>query len=159
MAVPIALTSVVISSRPEEAMREIETFLVSLSAGILKRKEYSIKAHVVHPDGFETKLKVKCHMLSEDDGQADVLEFTRRAGDSVLFLLVYRMFVASDMGRGALPSFYLGQILPKPPTLKPSSSPFQVPAIHLEEGGEKRKFVDVASVLADSEGVRVYLGI
>ncbi len=133
-----APTLMEVTTDPKQLMREMETWFVeALGAHILKRKAFSMKVWVAHPDGFDVTLKAKHNTLPERDG---VLEFTRRSGDWVLCTLVHRMF--SDFynaGCGsAPPAFYPGQML-QPVSLTPSPPPFEdVPALRLD-GGLKRK--------------------
>ena len=129
-----------VSEDAEWLMERIETFFVVLGANIIRRKPRSIKVELTHPDGFNASVSTKYYITAEgDEGIVDIL---RRSGDSVLFRIVYRKFVAYDFGRGEWPQPFLdGQMCPRP-VLKAHPLPFDLPAFRLDAGGEKRKLID-----------------
>ena len=122
-------------------MDRIESYFIEIGASIQRRSQYSIKAEVTHPDGFAVRLSAKYYM--EVDGvDGNIVDILRRAGDPLLFNIVYRQFLAYDFGRGEHPQpFFGGQMCPRvifeaqPPPLEPC-------AFRLDPGGEKRKRAD-----------------
>ena len=125
---------------PEEAdwiMERTETFFMEIGAIIAKRKPRSIKAGVAHPDGFTAFVSVKFYHGA--GGDVNIVNILRRSGDSVLFGIVYRQFLAYDFGRGEWPKlFYDGQMCPRP-VMKAHSPPLTLPSFRLDPSGEKRK--------------------
>lgn len=123
----------------EDARRAVdaaESFFMLLGAGIMQRKELSIKALVDHPDGFQTVVSVKASPMQENI----TMSVLRCSGDKMLFNIIHHMLAAFDMGRGVPPAaFWDGQILPRPVKLQCSPPPLDLPFFRLEGGGQKRK--------------------
>ena len=112
--------SCVTSEDARRAVEAAESFFMLLGAGIMQRKDLSIKALVEHPDGFQTVVSVKVHPMLEKG----VVEVLRCSGDKMLFNIIHHMLAAFDMGRGVPPAaFWDGQILPRPVKLRCSPPP------------------------------------
>ena len=126
----LASTSLVVHGSDD--IRGVEDFFTLLGAQIIKRKPHSITALIHHPDGFDTKIKAKYYEFDEN-----YIELMRRSGDGLVFMLVYKMFLAFEFGRGEVPKLYPGQICPKL-QMVPCEPSTDVPSFCLDSG-EKRK--------------------
>ena len=131
-------TSVRVHDDANWVMDRIEIYFMEIGASVQRRKQYSIKAEVTHPDGFAVRLSAKYYAnVGSVDG--NIVDILRRSGDALLFNIVYCQLLAYDFGRGEHPQpFYEGQMCPRvvmeaqPPLLEPL-------AFRLAPGGEKRK--------------------
>ena len=144
--VPLNPTSFVVREGVARTMEEAEGFFLTLGARITKRKMYSMRLVVGHPDGFATNLQVKYYQLADEEGGGeDMLEMLRRSGDPILFDIVFRMLIDYDMGHGVVPApFYDGQMVPRPVRIRSSAPPFLVvPMLRLDGGGDKRKAAEM----------------
>ncbi len=153
MAAALASTALALRGEPARALQEVEEFMLALETNIEQRRDLSLKASVAHPDGFWTTIKVKCHRFTEDTTLGDILEWRHHAGDFVLFALVWRMY-NDFLASGNRPSFFVGQMLPPAPVLKPVQSPHtdldDLPTFHLEGRGEKRTRADDVSEMREA---------
>ena len=117
------------------AMAGMESFLLLLGGEISKRTESTIVATLVHPDGFQ--VRVRAHYQIEDVGGKIVME--RLSGDVILFEIVYATCLKYDMGcNERIQTFFVGQMLPKL-VLTYEYPEYAPPFLRLDEGGMKRK--------------------
>ena len=128
------------------AMASAEEFLLAIGANIRRRKRRTILADVVHPDGFDCSVSIKYCVSQDEEGDNNVLQVRRRAGDAVLFYVVSKGITDWDCGKGKSPrKFYDGQICPRV-LVRPSPQPLMdIPPMPM--GGVKRKaeYVDTGS--------------
>ena len=128
---------VIVDCDGDTAMAKTEEFLFFIGAVIRRRKHRTILADVTHPDGFDINVSVKFYV--EEDGENNVLEVRRRAGDAVLFYLIFDRLSVWDCGKGQMKKFYDGQICPRV-VVGPQPTPMRVPVISLDQYGTKRKY-------------------
>ena len=123
-------------------MAKVEQFLFEIGAVIRKRKRNTILADVEHPDGFDCSVCFKYEVV--EDEEENFLEVRRRAGDAVLFYVVFQKLTEWDCGKGRSPAeFYDGQICPRvimQPKLHPDED---VPWMSLDGYGTKRKAAEI----------------
>ena len=100
-----------------DGMPQLEQFFVTIGGEITKSKPHSITARIEHPDGLSVHIKIKRH-----DAEEVLMEVMRRSGDSLLFMLIYRMVRSYDFGRGVPPEIFPGQLVSRPP-MTPLPSP------------------------------------
>ena len=137
----IGSTSVRIHDDANWVMDRIEIYFMEIGASVQKRDHFSIKAEVTHPDGFAVRVSAK-YYADADCVENNIVDFLRRSGDALLFNILYRQFLAYDLGRGTWPEmFYDGQLCPRI-TMNASSPLLQPTAFQLDSGGEKRKRAD-----------------
>ena len=106
---------------------------------IRRRKHHTILADVSHPDGFDCSVDAKYYV--EEESENNVLEVRRRAGDPVLFYIVFDRLSIWNCGKGQVKKFYDGQICPRVVLRPLLPTPLGVPLMSLDqEYGTKRKY-------------------
>ena len=134
-------TALHVQEEADWVMDRIETYFIEIGASVERRKQFSIKAEITHPDGFAVRVSAKYYSDVDDDTK--IVDILRRSGDALLFNIVYRQLLAYDLGRGEWPKlFYDGQLCPRV-VMKALTPQLELPAFRLDPGGEKRKVKDV----------------
>lgn len=133
-------TALRVQEEADWVLDRIEIYFMDIGGSIERRKPFSIKAEVTHPDGFAVRVSAK--YCADVDGDGKFVDILRRSGDALLFSIVYRQLLAYDLGRGEWPKlFYEGQLCPRV-VMKAQPQPLELPAFRLDPGGEKRKLTD-----------------
>ena len=133
-------TNIRVQENADWIMNQIENYFLKIGATLKKRKQFSIKAEVAHPDGFVVYVSVKIY--ADEKGDGNVVDIRRRSGDALLFGIVYQQLLAYDFGRGNSPKmFFDGQICPRIIVKAlPSPPSTLLPPFRLDANGEKRTF-------------------
>ena len=135
----LAITTLRIQEDSDWCLDRLELLFFKIAISF-SRKANSIKADVVHPDGFAVRVSAKCYANSDQT----LVEILRRSGDSILFNIIYQQIRDFDFGRGENPKrFYQDQICPRI-IPKPLESPIlESEHFFLEDCGVKRKIEPV----------------
>ena len=135
------MASFTVDEQMPRAMAEMESVFLLLGGEISERTESLIVATLLHPDGFQ--VRVRTHYEIEDEGGRIVME--RLSGDAILFEIVSTACVKYDMGRNErIQTFFVGQMLPKL-VLTYEYPEYAPPFLRLDEGGMKRKRQSVSA--------------
>ena len=114
-----------------EAMERVDAFLTALRATAVKRKGQTVKANIVHPDGFAARVCITYYPVDSTAGAVEVL---RRCGDGLLYGIIFKKLIAF-LDRGEVPAFYDGQMMPRPIRMQYSLPPaVDMPTLRLDSG-------------------------